>query len=146
MVRKVTQTTPHSGRVRAPLGLMSRTLILTIASLLLLSTGALVYAQEPPPQQQLSPEIQLRPQDQQDPSGAERKPVIFKGCLTKGELEKQYIVADEASGKRISFTGSTKLAGYVHRTVEVKGQIVEQGATKAFEAESVKSVASSCTK
>jgi hypothetical protein len=126
---------------------MTRTLIPTIASFLLLSTGAVGYAQESPPQQQPSPHQQLRPQDQQDPSADQGKPVTLKGCLTKGELEKQYIVADEASGKRISFTGwSTNLAGYVNQTVEVKGQIVEQGATRAFEAESVKSVASSCGK
>ena len=55
-------------------------------------------------------------------------------------------MADEASGEKISFAAPSKLDSYLNQTVELKGQIVEQGGAKTFQPESVKSVAASCTK
>src|SRR4051812_14264352 len=110
---------------------MKKALTCTIASLLL-SVGTLGYAQQGPAQQESQ-----RPQD----DGAQ---VTLKGCLTKGSQSQQYVVADERSGDKIAFAGSSKLDNYVNQTVEIAGRVVDRGGDKTFQPQSVKSVSSSC--
>jgi hypothetical protein len=110
---------------------MKKALTFAIASLLL-SIGSIGYAQQSPAQQESQ-----RPQD----DGA---PLTLKGCLTKGTQSQQYVVADDRSGEKVAFAGSSKLDSYVNQTVEVSGRVVDRGGDKTFQPQSIKSVASSC--
>jgi hypothetical protein len=123
---------------------MTKILLPRIASFLLLSVGAIGYAQQPAPPP--TPQQQPGPQGQRDRSEGPATPATLKGCLTKGAQAQQYMVADEATGQSVSFAAPDKLATYVNQTVELKGQFVEQGGAKTFQPESVKSVAPSCAK
>jgi len=105
-----------------------RKALLSALAPLLLSIGAVSYAQEPPSQK-----------PQQDSSA-----VTVKGCLTKGPEAQQYIVTEDASGEKVMFGGSAKLDEYVNQTVELTGRIVERGGQSAFQPQSIKTVSSSC--
>lgn len=105
---------------------------------LLLSASAVAYGQDSPPAQQPPPAAR------EEPSQPESTPATIKGCLTKGSQANEYVVADEASGEKVSFAGPAKLDSYVDQTVEVTGQIVNRGGEKAFRPQGIKSVASSC--
>jgi hypothetical protein len=109
-----------------------------LSATLILSVGALSYAQENPPTQQ--PPAQRERQRSQD----EGTPATIRGCLTKGSQAQEYVVADQKSGEKVSFAGSAKLDSYVNQTVELTGQIVERGGEKAFQPQAIKSVASTC--
>jgi hypothetical protein len=98
-----------------------------------LSVGTLAYAQQSP-----APQESPKPQD-------EGAMLTLKGCLTKGSQAQQYVVADERSGEKISFAGSSKLDSYVNQTVEISGKVVDRGGDKTFQPQSVKSVSSSCS-
>jgi hypothetical protein len=111
----------------------------TIAStcaMLLLSVGAATYAQDNPQAQQPPPAQRERQ--------AEAMPATIKGCLTKGSQAQEYVVADDKSGEKVSFAGSSKLDTYLNQTVELTGQIVERGGERAFQPQAIKSVASTC--
>ena len=110
---------------------MKKALTFTIASLLL-SVGTLGYAQQNPAQQESQ-----RPQDE----GAQ---LTLKGCLTKGSQSQQYVVADDRSGEKVAFAGSSKLDSYVNQTVEISGRVVDRGGDKTFQPQSIKSISSSC--
>jgi hypothetical protein len=109
-----------------------------ISAALILSVGALSYAQDDPPARQ--PPAQQERQRSQD----EGTPATLRGCLTKGSEAQEYVVADEKSGEKVSFGGSAKLDSYVNQTVELTGQIIERGGEKAFLPQAIKSVASTC--
>jgi hypothetical protein len=70
--------------------------------------------------------------------------MTLKGCLTKGSQAQEYVVADEKSGEKLAFAGSSKLDSYVNQTVEISGKVVDRGGDKAFQPQSIKSIASSC--
>jgi hypothetical protein len=110
---------------------MKKALTCTIAALLL-GVGTLGYAQQQP-----APQESQRPQD----DGA---PLTLKGCLTKGSQSQQYVVADDRSGEKVAFAGSSKLDSYVNQTVEISGRVVDRGGDKTFQPQSIKTVSSSC--
>jgi len=86
----------------------------------------------------------------QEPSKEKSQPqqqdssITLQGCLTKGAEEQQYLLTNESSGRKLSFGGPAKLDQYINQTVELKGRIVDRGGQSGFQAESVKTVTSSC--
>ena len=70
--------------------------------------------------------------------------ITLQGCLTKGAEEQQYLLTNESSGRKLAFGGPSKLDEYLNQTVELKGRIVDRGGQSGFQAESVKTVTSSC--
>ncbi len=113
-------------------------IIVRISAALILSFGALSYAQDNPPAQQ-PPGQRERQRTQEEGTTA-----TIRGCLTKGSQAQEYVVADERSGQKVSFAGSDKLDSFVNQTVELTGQIVERDGEKAFQPQAIKSVASTC--
>ena len=110
-----------------------KNILLFTSAFLLLSVGAVSYAQEPHTRP-------AQPQDQR----SEGTPATLKGCLTKGSQAQTYVVADETSGQKVMFSGSAKLDSYLNQTVEIKGEIVERGGEKSFQPQSIKTTSASC--
>ena len=115
-------------------------ILVCLSATLLMSVGALSYAQDNPPAQP-SPGQQDRQRSQDNGT-----PATIRGCLLKGSTAQEYVVADEKSGEKVSFAGSAKLDNYVNQTVEVTGQVVERDGGKAFQPQAIKSVAATCKK
>ncbi|MGH9632548.1 MAG: hypothetical protein ACRD7E_29940 [Bryobacteraceae bacterium] len=118
---------------------MRRNLISALACMVL-GVGTASYAQQEGPAGQ-----QQRPSEQQRQRQDEGTPISLKGCLTKGSQAQEYVLADEKSGQNVTFSASSKLDTYVNQTVELTGQIVEQGGQEAFQPQSIKPISSSCS-
>ncbi|MGJ5818325.1 hypothetical protein [Paludibaculum fermentans] len=108
-----------------------KNILLYTATFLLLGVGA--FAQEPP----------ARPAPPQDQK-SEEMPATLKGCLTKGSDAQTYALADDTSGQKVVFSGSSKLDNYLNQTVELKGEIVDRGGEKSFQPRTIKTIAASC--
>jgi hypothetical protein len=108
---------------------MRKILMGAIASTVLMGMAA--FGQEPSPEKK-------QPQQGEDSS------ITLQGCLTKGAEEQQYLLTNESSGRKLAFGGPSKLDEYLNQTVELKGRIVDRGGQSGFQAESVKTVTSSC--
>ncbi len=70
--------------------------------------------------------------------------VTLRGCLTKDAQSQRFMVADENSGRNVSFDAPAQLERYVNQTVEITGRVVTRNGEKTFQPRAVKSVASSC--
>jgi len=128
-----------AGRVRPiPAVVYSlKTNILVTAFAACLSAGINMYAQnpnQPPPMPDQT--------EQQSPG----QPKTLVGCLTKGQTDHQYVLADQKTGEKVSFLASERIEPYLNQTVQLDGQEVTRNGEKAFAPQSVKKVSASCGK
>jgi hypothetical protein len=91
--------------------------------------------QQPPPR---------TPQQQQQPQSPAQK-VTVTGCLAKGSDGSQYVVTDQKSNEKLSFSGSPQLDKYLNQTVKLTGSVMTRDSgEKIFQPESIATVAPSC--
>ncbi|HJT88044.1 MAG TPA: hypothetical protein VJ732_09310 [Bryobacteraceae bacterium] len=112
---------------------MKKTLLPVIASLLAVVASTAYAQQQPPARRQGDAQ-------RQDTGTA----VTYRGCLTKGTQPQQYNLADEQSGHNVTFSGSPVLDNYVNQTVEISGEVVDNGGQQSFRAHSLRPVAATC--
>lgn len=99
-----------------------------------LTLSAPMYAQT---QEQSAP-----PQQKQQPSDAPK--VSLTGCLTKGTSDGNYVIADQATGQKVPFSGPAQLDRFVNQTVKLTGTMAGEGTDKAFKPETISQVSPSC--
>ena len=90
------------------------------------------FAQDPP----------LPPTQQQQPSDSS---VTIIGCLTKGNTEGQFTIADSKTGQKINFIAVQPMDSYLNHTVQITGMMTDSGSDKSFTLQTVKTVSDSCT-
>jgi len=89
------------------------------------------FAQDPPPP----------PTQQQQPSN-----LTIVGCLTKGNTEGQFTIADSKSGQKINFIAAQPMDSYLNHTVQITGTMTDSGSgDKSFTPQTVKTVSESCS-
>lgn len=101
-----------------------------------LALSATAYARD---QNQSAP-----PQEKRQPADAPKKTVT--GCLTKGMNEGSYVIADQESGEKLTFSGPAQLDRFVNQTVKLTGTVSGEGTDKVFNPETVAQVSPSCAK
>ncbi len=94
--------------------------------------GAAAYAQNPPPR---------TPPPSQD---QDQQSTTVTGCLTKGTNTGEYQIKDSKTGEKLTFAGPDRLDSYVNHTVQLTGKMMMNGAEKAFQPQSIKTVSNSC--
>ena len=75
---------------------------------------------------------------------SEGQPVTVTGCLSKGAGENEFVITDQKSGDKLSFTASARIEKYVNQTVKLTGKMINQGGQKMFRPEGLDPVAATC--
>jgi hypothetical protein len=126
---------------------MNRVLLTTIFSAaMVLGTGNAASAQSPNPQNpnSQSPNPQIpnpqSPRPQQQEQSDDSRPTTVIGCLAKGATPEHYILTENKSGQKLSFTGPNQLDKFLNQTVQLSGTVAAQ----TFRPESIKPVSPTC--
>lgn len=84
------------------------------------------------------------PQQQQQQQSSSQQ-VTLTGCLVKGGGAGDYVVTEQTSNEKFSFSGNAQLDKYVNQTVKLTGSVMtRESGEKVFQPDTIATVAPTC--